>query len=150
MTSNSTEKPIFQGEEIKSLIPQRSPIIMVDTFYEATEESCKTGLTIISDNIFCEDGTLLETGLIEHIAQSASAFAGYTALKNEQPTPIGFIGEVKKFQLTALPKSGDRLITEIKILSEIMNVSLLTAETFLGNDCIATCQMKIFIQESKE
>jgi predicted hotdog family 3-hydroxylacyl-ACP dehydratase len=38
------------------------------------------------------------SGFDEHIAQSASAFAGHTAKKNGKPVPIGFIGEVKKFK----------------------------------------------------
>ena len=50
----STTNPLFQGEGIKELIPQRHPIIMVDTFYDATEMECNTGLTILDDNIFCE------------------------------------------------------------------------------------------------
>ncbi|MCQ2195807.1 MAG: hydroxymyristoyl-ACP dehydratase [Paludibacteraceae bacterium] len=140
--------PLFQGKDLERLIPQRSPIIMVDAFYEASENSCQTGLTIREDNLFCEEGKLLETGVIEHIAQSASAFAGYNALKDNKPTPVGFIGEVKKFQLVSSPQIGDQLTTHIQILSEIMNVSLLSAETTIDGQCVATCQMKIYIQES--
>ena len=54
----STTNPLFQGEGIKELIPQRYPIIMVDTFYDATEMECNTGLTILDDNIFCENASL--------------------------------------------------------------------------------------------
>ena len=69
--------PLYKGEGIKELIPQRAPIMMVDTFYKADETDCETGLTVLSDNIFCENGDLLEPGMIEHVAQSASAHAGY-------------------------------------------------------------------------
>lgn len=139
---------LFKGEEIKELIPQRYPIMMVDIFYDADDANAHTGLTIASDNIFCRDGKFTEPGLIEHIAQSASAFAGYSARKNNLPTPIGFIGEVKKFKPAMLPPAGSELHTYIHIVSEVMNITLLQAETKLPDgELVATCQMKISIEQ---
>ena len=136
----------IKGEGIKELIPQRFPIIMVDTFYGATDSEADTGLTVADDNLFCCEGSFAEPGLVEHIAQSASAFAGYKAKVKNQPTPIGFIGEVKKFRINFLPRTGDKLLTHIRILSEVLGVSLLTAETTVNGEIAAQCQMKIFIK----
>ncbi len=141
-------KPLFEGEGIKELIPQRAPIMMVDAFYSADEMECNTGLLIKSDNIFCENGELLEPGLIEHIAQSASAFAGYKEkLKNAENPPVGYIGEIKKFKLIRRPKVGERVLTNIRTVSEVMNVSLIKTEAKVNDEVVATCQMKIFIKE---
>jgi len=138
----------IKGEGIKELIPQRDPIIMVDTFYGATDDEADTGLTIAEDNLFCSEGLFGEPGLVEHIAQSASAFAGYKAKVKNEPTPVGFIGEVKKFRIHFLPHSGDALHTHIRILSEVLGISLLTAETKVNGEVVAQCQMKIFIKPS--
>lgn len=138
---------LFEGDQIKDLIPQRDPIIMVDTLFSATEDGCVTGLTILPDNFFCENNFFTEPGLIEHIAQSASAFAGYNARQSNQPAPVGFIGEVKKYKTWQLPKAGDKLTTSIRIISEVMNITLLSAETKVEDKTVATCQMKIFIKE---
>ena len=144
----SYEKPLFEGEGIKELIPQRDPIMMVDTFYDADETSCHTGLLIKADNLFCENGEFQEPGLIEHIAQSASAYAGYKEkLKNSENPPVGYIGEIKKFKLFRRPKAGERLFTHIQTVSEIMNVSLIKTEAKVGDEVVASCQMKIFIRE---
>ena len=144
----SYEKPLFEGEGIKELIPQRDPIMMVDAFYTADEMCCDTGLLIKEDNIFCENGELLEPGLIEHIAQSASAFAGYKEkLKNSENPPVGYIGEIKKFKLVRRPKAGERVLTHIQTVSEIMNVSLIKTEAKVNDEVVASCQMKIFIRE---
>ena len=136
----------IKGEGIKELIPQRFPMIMVDTFYGATDSEADTGLTIADDNLFCSDGFFVEPGLVEHIAQSASAFAGYQAKVKNKPTPIGYIGEVKKFRINFLPRTGDELYTHIRIISEVLGVSLLAAETKVGGEIAAWCQMKIFIK----
>ena len=66
---------------IEKLIPQRSPILMVDELLEADGEEATTCFTIRPDNLFIGvDELLEETGLIEHMAQSASALAGYKAV----------------------------------------------------------------------
>lgn len=141
-------QPLYKGEGIKELIPQRAPIMMVDTFYKADETDCETGLTVLSDNIFCENGELLEPGMIEHVAQSASAHAGYKEkLKGTEVPPVGYIGEIKKFKLIRRPKIGEEMHTFIHTVSEVMNVSLIKTETKVGDETIATCQMKIFIRE---
>ena len=137
---------MIKGEGIKELIPQREPMIMVDTFYGATESEADTGLRIADNNLFCSEGFFMEPGLVEHIAQSASAFAGYNAKVKNEPTPIGYIGEVKKFRINFLPRSGDELRTHIRIISEVLGVSLLTAETMVNGEIAAQCQMKIFIK----
>lgn len=136
---------LFEGENIKKLLPQRSPILMVDTLYSADAADGVVGLTIVADNFFCQDGIFTEPGLIEHIAQSASAFVGYHALQNGADAPIGYIGEIKKFKPLALPKIGDKLITKIHILSEVMNITLFSAETSVDGNVIATCQMKLSV-----
>lgn len=135
-------------EEIKDLIPQRDPIIMVDKLIEVDGDVAVTGLTVRADNYFIdEDGLLAEPGLIEHIAQSASAFAGYRAIRAGAATPpVGYIGEVKKFHCYCRPQPGDELRTTITMGAEMAGVTIITGETRLLDDIVADTQMKIFIK----
>ena len=142
------QEPLLVGEELYKLIPQRNPIVMVDTFFCADEESAETGFHVKSGNLFCEGGFLREPGMIEHVAQSAAAFAGYAPfIKGESPK-LGFIGEVKKFKIICLPKVGDFLHTRLRVLGEAAGVTLISAEIKSGEEVLATCQMKIFIEEN--
>ena len=138
---------MLEGEEIYKLIPQRNPIVMVDTFFCADEEGAETGLHVHSGNIFCQEDVLSEPGLIEHVAQSAAAFAGYLPYTKGETPKLGFIGEVKKFKITRLPKIGEFLHTRLKVLGEAAGVTLIAAETISEYELLATCQMKIFIKE---
>ena len=140
-------EPILTGEGLYKLIPQRPPIVMVDSFFEADTESATTGLTILPDNIFCLDGQLQEPGLIEHVAQSAAAFAGYAPYTRGESPKLGFIGEVKKFKIMRLPEVNEQLVTTLKVLGEAAGVTLISAQTNAGEETVATCQMKIFIKE---
>ncbi|MDR2681304.1 MAG: hydroxymyristoyl-ACP dehydratase [Tannerella sp.] len=138
----------IRGEGIKTLIPQREPVIMVDAFYGATESEADTELVVSDDNLFCSEGCFTEPGLVEHIAQSASALAGYRAKVENRPAPLGFIGEVKNFHIHFLPHTGDKLCTHIRIISEALGVSLLAGETKVNGEAAVQCRMKIFIKPS--
>lgn len=140
-------KMLYAGEQIKMLIPQRDPIIMLDAFYRVTEDECRTGLTITSANIFCREDNFEVPGLIEHIAQSASAFMGYKALQKDLPASIGYIGEVKNFTLHKKAGVGDCLYTKIVIRTQVMQITLIEAETRVDEVLIATCRMKISMEE---
>jgi predicted hotdog family 3-hydroxylacyl-ACP dehydratase len=142
-----TGTSLFKGEQIHLLIPQRAPMVMLDDFFEGNDTEAYTGLTVRADNLFCVNGLFTEPGLIEHIAQSASALAGYKAYCRQQTAPLGYIGEVKKFRVFRLPATGEQLKTSVQILSEVLHISLLSAEIKSGNETIATCQMKIFVKE---
>lgn len=138
---------LYRGEEIKKLIPQRDPIMMVDAFIGAEGDEARTGLKVLESNFFCEDDRLAEPGIIEHIAQSASAFAGYKALCQGLPVPIGYIGEVKKCHIYRLPMIGDDLRTTITMGPEVNGVTILTGVTRVGDEVIADTSMKIFVEE---
>ncbi len=140
------KKPLFAGEALKELIPQRKPMVMIDSYYGGNEEEGESGLTLKTDNIFCENGLLKEPGLIEHIAQTAAGFNGYAQMQksgNGEPH-IGYIGEIKKLEIERLPKVGERLRTQVKLTACVMNVSLMQAEVKSQDETIATCQIKLF------
>jgi len=139
----------MNNEEIKRLIPQRDPIIMIDELVKIDGDQAVTRLIIHDDNYFIDtDGLLAEVGLIEHIAQSASAFAGHRAIAaGAVEPPVGYIGEVKNFHCYRRPRVGDELHTTIIMGSEIAGVTIITGETRLSGDLVAKTQMKIFIMQ---
>lgn len=139
---------IYKGEDIKKLLNQRNPILMVSSLEELSDNECKAELNIASDNFFCVDGRFTEPGLIEHIAQSASAFVSYRAINYHGASnpPVGYIGEVKKFVLAGeLPMVGSIVETKVSIQSEVMNVTMFSAETSVDGRVVATCQMKLSV-----
>ncbi len=138
---------LFSGKQLYDLIPQRPPIVMVDALYSAGDSEAETGLRIGEDNMFVAEGRLREPGLIEHIAQSAAAYAGCSALSGGLKPRIGYIAEIRKFRVCRLPRTGELLRTRIRILGEAGGLSLLSAETSSGGEILASCQMKIFVRE---
>lgn len=128
-------------------MPQRPPIVMVDRIADVTETGANSGLTILAENIFASDGYLAESGIIEHIAQSCACFAGYKGFAKGEAPKLGYIGELKKLSIPALPKVGDTLSTRLEVMGEAAGVTLMNAETRVGETLIAEGRMKIFIKE---
>lgn len=138
---------LASGEEIFRLIPQRPPMVMVDTLYSARVEGGVTGLAVKEENLFCIGGHLTEPGIIEHSAQSAAAFAGYRYyLAGEEPH-IGLIGEIKTFSIERTPAVGEKLRTEVHVEGEAMGMSLVRTETYVDGHKIAGGVIKIFIAD---
>lgn len=137
--------------DIKALLLQRAPVLMVDALVSVEGDEAHTCFTIRPGNFFLdEEGRLEDVGLIEHIAQSASAFAGYMAkLAGAVDPPMGYIGEVKRFRCHRLPRTGDELLTCIRMGAEAAGVRLLWGETRAGGETVAETQMKIFISPGK-
>lgn len=140
------ENTIITGTDILKLLPQRAPILMIDTFYGIREGKSYSGLTIEAANIFCHNNEFQETGIIEHIAQSAAARVGYAYVLKDEKVPLGFIGSVDKLKIYSLPHTGDELYTEISILQEVFDITLIAAQVKCNDAVVAECKMKIFLK----
>ena len=137
---------ITQEKTIIQYIPQRPPMVMVDKLIDCLTDEIQTGLTISSDNIFVENGVFTPPGLIENIAQTVAAGAGRRAAAENKPTPMGFLAGIKKLKIHKLPTVGSDIITHVRVINQIMSVGVIFGEIFQGNEPIAECEMRVFVQ----
>lgn len=147
MEATPFDIPLLSGDELLELIPQRSPIVMVDRFFGMDENGSYTGLTVEASNLFCRDGLLDECGIMEHIAQSAAVRVGYIYQSAGEKIPIGFIGSANKMTFYALPQVGDVLQTTIRVEQEIFDITLISATVQVNGITIAEGQLKIFLKK---
>lgn len=144
MTKNLLKEPILDPQRIIQLIPQKPPFVMVDSLFEYTDLTGKTGFSIPADNLLVEEDHFSEAGLIEHMAQSMSLHRGYLGyLSGLEKPKKGFIGAIKSIEIKSLPKASTKLFTNVEILKEVMGVTLVVAETSDENgNIVATSEMK--------
>ena len=136
-------------ENVQDLIPQRPPFIMIDKLLSFSETATSSSFAIKTNNIFVENGEFKEPGLVENIAQTAAARAGYISKTGNKPVLVGYIGAVNNLQVFFLPKTGDELITEITIENQIFDVTLISGKITCNGQPVAQCKMKIFISKIK-
>jgi predicted hotdog family 3-hydroxylacyl-ACP dehydratase len=138
------EKIITGKDHILKFIPQRPPMVMIENLILAEEKKTISSLTILPENIFCENGVLKEPGLIENMAQTAAAGSGYKSISKQQKPPEGFIGGIRNLVINALPEIGQVIRTEVIVEHEIFDALVVNGKVFLGESMIASCEMKIF------
>lgn len=138
---------VYTLDQIPSLIPQRPPMVMIDSVLASTPLTITTALTVLPANILVQDGCLVEAGLIENIAQTAAAMDGCEAIKRGEQPKLGFIGEVKNFICHRLPHAGETIHTSLTTLASMAGVTLVEAHTTCNGEPVAEAQLKIFIQQ---
>lgn len=131
--------------DIISLIPQRPPFVMVDQLITSDEKLTRTITTVKAGNLFVQDGILREPGLLENIAQTAAAGAGFRAKTEGKPVRIGYIGSVRNLQITGFPKVNEEIITEVIVENQVFDVSVVSGKVTCNGKVLAQCEMKIFI-----
>ncbi len=134
--------------DIKELIPQREPVVMVGKLLRATEKSVTTALEISATNIFCQNGYFQECGLIENIAQTAAALNGYAALLKSAKVKLGYIGAVKNLVIHTLPAVNSVIETTVSLENQVLNVDIIKGVIRQNNSVVAECEMKIFVDEN--
>lgn len=129
------------------LLPQKPPMVMVDALVQFTERAAATRLEIRADNIFVQHNRLAEPGLVENIAQTAAAHAGYTsALRGESEAPVGYIAAIDRLQIHELPPVGAIIETTIEVQNQVLNVTIIEGKITCDGQPVAQCVMKIFIR----
>lgn len=137
----------FESIKIYDIIPQRPPMVMIDRLLSCDQIVTSTALEVRSGNIFAEDGMLAAEGVLENIAQTCAARMGFFNLISETSVKLGFIGAVKNFTVTRLPRVGETLITTINVEQEVFNVTLVNASVCVGDETIASTTMKIALSD---
>ncbi len=139
---NILEKPITDSALLKGLIPQKSPFVMVDKLYYFSETKIVSGFKIPPDNLFIFKNRFSAPGLIENMAQTVALHTGYKYYLNQQEAPVGYIGAIKKAVVHSLPEIGTELETTVKILHNIMGITLVTAQVSCNGKLLAESEMK--------
>lgn len=131
---------------IQQLIPQRAPFVMVDQIKFCSENEIVTLFTVDPGNVLCEGGMLTEAGLIENIAQTAAAKAGYESLKENKPVGLGYISAVKNLSVFSRPKTETLLETHVRVKTNIMNALVVTGEIKNQDTTVARCDLNVVLE----
>ncbi|MDR0836073.1 MAG: pseudouridylate synthase [Tannerella sp.] len=135
---------------IEHILPQRRPYIMVDKLIHYDEVTSITVFEIKDDNLFCNNGWMEESALIENIAQTCAAHTGYKAKMQsgeDEKIKIGYLGMVKDMKILRKGRVGETLTTTTEIKAEIFSTTLVAAKVEVDNEMIAECEMKIFLTD---
>lgn len=133
---------------IVQFIPQREPMVMISGLVEASDLHAVTVLKIENGNVFVEGDVLTEPGLVENIAQTAAAHIGYQCHLKNVPVPIGYIAAVRNLKISKLPKVDSNIRTSVKIVNQVLDVTLAEGSVEYENEVCCSCEMRIFVKNN--
>lgn len=122
---------------MKPLIPQRDPIMMVDDVVAYDCDHACTTLLLTDDKYLSG-----EAALVEYAAQSCAALMGCRSGKAD----VGYIGEVRNFEIHRIPVSGERLHCNLVVVAEMGGITLVEVMVLSSDECIAQGRLKLFIR----
>ena len=128
------------------LLPQQFPFQMVDTLLKSDEAFFATSFQVMLDNVMVSNGHLSEGGMLENMAQTAACGTGYFFSSQGKSVPVGFIGAIKRVNISRNPAVGELLHTEVVVKNQIGNASIADAKIEINGDVVATCELTIFLQ----
>lgn len=144
---------LVSEENILELIPQRPPMVMIDSLVSYDEKSAVSQLTIRQKNIFVINERFTAAGMIENMAQTAAARTGYL-LKNQadrtkEKPPVGVIGSIKNFRLLFQPQTGTTITTTIEIEHEVLQATIVKGKVEAEGKIAAECTLQIYLTENQ-
>ena len=137
----------IQDIPLKELIPQRPPFVMIDRLVSSDAVFSVTELEVRPDNLFVDNGRMTAAGLVENIAQTCAARIGYIKLNSGETVKIGVIGSISNLNIARTPNVGEHLVTTIKLLEEVFQVTLVEAMVKSDDEVLAQCNMKIALTD---
>lgn len=142
--------------DMKNYLPHRAPMLMVDAVLAIDDEKAETIFEIKKDNIFIQNNTFVESGLIENAAQTCSSIVAkhYFVDENNQDKEdvnvVGFISAIKTLKIHKLPKTGNIIITKATLVSKFItdNYSLCTmnCQTYHKEELLLEGEINLFIR----
>lgn len=133
--------------DIHELLPQQEPFVMIGKLIHFDQNMTVTETLVQEENIFVDGGRFCAAGLMENIAQTCAARIGYAnkyILK--KGIQLGFIGAVRNFEVKALPKVGDTIVTRVEVKEEIFGMTLAYATIECDGEVLVSTEMKIAIK----
>jgi 3-hydroxyacyl-[acyl-carrier-protein] dehydratase len=147
------EKMTLDFEEIKKLIPQRFPFIMIDKVIELVPGKEATAIKNISGNDifflghFPEKAVMPGAAIIEAMAQAAIVLFASEKKKNEKgKTPIYYFGSVKaRFHNPVLP--GDQLRIKVVNVKSLPAGAYVSGEAFVEDRKVSEAELVFSVKD---
>ena len=125
------------------LLGQQPPFRFVDSLESYADQEARVRFTPRKDGLLMENGCLSAAGLLEHMAQANAAREGYRCkYVLHIPVSIGYIGQVRHYQVNRLPRIGEEIRTRVFLKQEIFGISLSDIEVRCGSELLASASLK--------
>lgn len=135
------DTPILTGEQILPYLPQRPPMVFVDSFFGMFDNVQYSSLLITPEMVFVEDGRLLDIGLIEFLTQSGYVWFSYREKvilqKSDLEITKGYLCKIKNVHVSDTPRTGTRIYSKMEVIFYSSSFSTIHLTAYTENGTLA-------------
>ncbi|MBU2454360.1 MAG: hypothetical protein KJ668_13710 [Proteobacteria bacterium] len=141
-------KIIFKN--ITQIIPHRNPMLMIDGYQKIDNDNGFSEKTFQEGDYGCKDGIVIDSILIECVAQTVAAHYGYQSLlKKEKAAGIGMLVSVDSFDFYHPVVEKSKIDIVISKTDRIGAFKLFKGEIRLQDKIVASGNIKVFNPEKE-
>jgi 3-hydroxyacyl-[acyl-carrier-protein] dehydratase len=133
---------------IENLIPHRAPMRFIDELIECTETTAVATVCFRADSFAVANGFVLETTLVECVAQTVAAALGQRAKISGQSdsgiAATGMLVSVSSFKIQSCPPLGKELRIEIRELKRLGLMLRIVGEIFCDGQLVAAGELTLY------
>jgi 3-hydroxyacyl-[acyl-carrier-protein] dehydratase len=137
-------KALMKFEEVRAVLKQRFPMIMVDSVSSLEPgKSIQTTKNVTGNEIqflghFPEHAVMPGTLIVEAIGQSASILFSKTTGSGTRPGEFLMLGSINNMRFLAPVVPGDRMEIELRVLKFLEDLALVEAVVTVDHVVVAT------------
>jgi len=132
---------------IEELIPHRTPMRFIDALTDCTDTTASATANFSADHFAVADGKVLESALVECVAQTVAAALGQRAKNRGQSSGAannGMLVAVTNFQIQARPSAEKTLRIEIRELKRLAPMLMISSQIFCEGQTIASGELTLY------
>jgi radical SAM protein with 4Fe4S-binding SPASM domain len=130
------------------IIPQRSPMRVIDAVIRLGERSGEVSATVSDDMPFSrDDGTMDELAYFEMMAQSIAALEGFKRVGTSESVAGGYLVGAHKLEILGTARVGDRLGVYVEKSSRFGRFGILRATVSRDSTVLARGEIRVWRDE---
>jgi len=130
---------------VNEIIPQKSPMRIVDTLVRVAEGGGDITVKVSDDMLFMgEDGMLDETAYLEMMAQAIAAVNGFRQMGTPGIVPEGLLLGAKKLKILGGAQVGDILTISVLKCGQFGDFSIVKGAVSRDNNVLAQGEIKVW------
>ena len=131
---------------IETLIPHREPMRFVEALTDCTDTTAHATTRFTADHFAVADGTVLETALVECVAQTVAAALGHRARASGKTGAAnnGMLAAVSNFKIHARPPLDKILTIEVRELKRLGPMLLIAGTISCADQVIAAGELSLY------
>ena len=135
---------------VEKLIPQKSPMRVIDTLVKITERTAETKVTISNDMLFVrDDGSLDEAVYLELMAQSIAALTGFKNVGVSGRVVDGFLIGAKNLEIFSKAHIGDTLTISVFQSARFGDFGIVEGRIYRSDELLAQGEVKVWENSKK-